>query len=351
MRVAICLPAFNEAASIAGVLDGIPKSLPGVEAIDRIVVDDGSTDATAAIAQSHGAIVVRHAENRGTGSAFVSGVQTALRMGVDVIVTMDSDGQFDPRHIPILIAPLLRKDADVVLCTRFGKESLVGSMPWRKRAGNWLLSRTLSAITGQHLTDVSCGFRAFTTDAALRVDIHSNYEYIHESLLNWGRSGLRIQEISVSVLAERPVGASRVMASVARYAVQSAPVLIRAMRDYSPMKFFGALWLVTLLPALVLGMAVSVHWLRTGETAPYTSFIPLSVGGVVLAFLLGILALIADLIGRVRYQIEELLYESRKARVGTHRAGASDVAGVDVVRTASHPDVGGDSPDTDGAVV
>ena len=315
MNVVVYLPALNEAETIGAVLDGIPARLPGVDSVRTIVVDDGSTDATGAIARRHGATVVRHSRNLGTGRTFVSGVSAALRAGADIIVSMDADGQFRGEDVARLIAPIREGRADVALCSRFAGGSLIGDMNWRKKAGNNLLTGAVSWIAGKRFTDVSCGFRAMSREAALRVDIHSDYEYIHESLLNWSRVGLTIEEVALPVLAERPVGESRIMQSVLRYGMRSAPVLIRATRDYSPMKFFGLLSLAALVPGLLAGLFVTVHWLRTGETAPYTSLITISVGGVLLGLLLGVVALLADLIGRVRFQVEEMLYESRRSRL------------------------------------
>ena len=317
MKIVVYLPALNEAETIGAVLDGIPTRLPGIDSVRTIVVDDGSSDGTAQIAQRHGAMVVRHKVNLGTGRAFVSGVSAALRAGADIIVSMDADGQFRGEDIARLAAPIVEGRADVVLCSRFANGNLIGSMPMTKRAGNALLTGAISWIASTPFTDVSCGFRAMSREAALRADIHSNYEYIHESLLNWRRVGMTIEEVALPVLAERPVGESRIMRSVLRYGMQSAPVLIRAIRDYSPMKFFGMLALVALIPAMSAGLFVSWHWLRTGETAPYTSLITLSVGGVLFAFLLGAVALLADLIGRVRFELEEILYESRRSRLDT----------------------------------
>lgn len=318
MKLVVYLPAFNEAENIGQVLDGIPVRLPGISEIHKVVVDDGSTDDTVAVAAQHGAEVVRHARNFGTGTAFLSGVNAALRAGADIIVSMDADGQFSGVHVQELIRPILAKTADIALCTRFGgRVTLIGTMPSRKRLGNWLLTRTISIIAGRLLTDVSCGFRAFTRDAALRVDVHSNFEYIHESLLNWSRFGLRIVEVSLPVLAERPCGQSRIMSSVLKYAFRSAPVLIRAIRDYSPMKFFGLMAALDFVVSMAIGFGVLVHWFRTGETQPYTQWITVSVGGVLLSFLLGTLALVADLIARLRFQVEEILYESRKSRANT----------------------------------
>lgn len=315
MKVVVYLPALNEAETLGSVLDGIPSRLPGVDSILTIVIDDGSDDGTAAIAQRHGALVVRHAKNLGTGRTFVSGVSAGLRAGADVIVSMDADGQFRGEDLARLIAPIREGRADVVLCSRFADGNLIGSMPWSKRTGNAVLTNVISWIAGKQFTDVSCGFRAMSREAALRVDIHSDYEYIHESLLNWSRCGLTIEEVALPVLAERPVGESRMMRSVLKYGMRSGPVLLRATRDYSPLKFFGLLALAAFVPAMLLGLFVTAHWLRTSETAPYTSLITISIGATLLAFLLFAVALLADLIARLRFQLEEMLYESRRSRL------------------------------------
>lgn len=129
MKLAVYLPALNESATIAAMLDAIPAHIPGITSLTKIVVDDGSTDGTGDIARCHGAEVVRHQRNLGTGRAFMSGVQSSIASGADIIVSIDADGQFAATSIPELIAPILRHAADVVLCTRFGPNSqLSGSM-------------------------------------------------------------------------------------------------------------------------------------------------------------------------------------------------------------------------------
>ena len=315
MKLAVYLPALNEAATVGALLDSIPADIPGITALTKIVVDDGSTDRTAEIARTHGATVVRHGRNLGTGRAFTSGVQASIAADADIIVSIDADGQFAATDIPKLIAPILRQESDVVLCTRFGPNSqMVGSMPAVKRFGNWLLCRLISITVGERFTDVSCGLRAFTRAAAIRVDVHSEFEYIHESLLTWRRFGLRVVEVELPVRAQREIGESRIMSSVSYYAWRTLPVLIGAIRDYSPLKFFGSLSLLVFVVAVSLGTFVFVHWLRTGETIPYTQFITVSVGGVLLSMLLGAVALLADLIARLKFQVEEILHASRESR-------------------------------------
>jgi glycosyltransferase involved in cell wall biosynthesis len=345
MKLVVYLPALNESATVGAVLDSIPTSIPGIDEIERIVVDDGSTDETSAIAIAHGASVVRHDHNLGTGKTFISGVGAALSAEADIIVSMDADGQFAGADIEALIAPIRDGHADVSLCSRFKADTLVGDLPPFKRGGNILLTRIISIITKTPFTDVSCGFRALSREAALRVEIYSNFEYIHESLLNWSRHGLRIKEVALPVLAERPVGQSRIMASIFRYALRSGPVLLRAIRDHNPMKFFGLLSLITLLPSCMAGVFITVHWWRTNGTAPYTSLVTLTVGGILLSLLLGVVALLADLIGRVRLQLERLVYDSRVAqfeRISARRRFAAGKPVRPVDAQASSPRVAHD---------
>lgn len=228
MKLVVYLPALDEAATIAEVIRGIPRDVPGIRQVEVIVVDDGSTDATAAIARQLGATVVSHPSNFGSGKTFTTGVLAALAAGADIIASIDSDGQFNPEDIPRLIEPIQAGVADVVLCTRFAGERLIGRMRWHKRLGNWLLSRGLGVIAGRRFTDVCCGFRAFTRDAAACVRIRSDFEYVHESLLVWVHAGMRVREVALPVLAERRAGRSRMVRSVLVYAIRSVPALMRA---------------------------------------------------------------------------------------------------------------------------
>jgi hypothetical protein len=192
MKLAVYLPALNEAETIGEVLDGIPSAIPRITSITKIVVDDGSSDGTAAVAELHGAIVVRHPRNLGPGGFQVwRAGRSCQRRGHH---RRYGRGRPVPvRDLAALIAPIVNGEADVVLCTRFGPGSqLAGKMPPAKRLGNWLLCRIISFTVQQRLTDVSCGFRAFSRDAALGVDIRSDFEYAHESLLTWHRLALRL---------------------------------------------------------------------------------------------------------------------------------------------------------------
>jgi glycosyltransferase involved in cell wall biosynthesis len=317
VKLAVYLPALNEATTIGELLDAIPRNVPGITSLETIVVDDGSSDGTAELAALHGATVVRHPRNLGTGRAFMSGVRAALASGADIVVGMDADGQFAPRDIAALVAPLVSQTADVALCTRFGPHSaLSGRMPILKRFGNWLLCKIISVAAEQKFTDVSCGFRAFTRDAALRVDIHSDFEYIHESLLTWHRCGQRVVEVELPVRAERADGASRAVSSVTYNGLRTAPILIGALRNYSPLMFFGSLAVLAFGVSMLIAGGIVLHWWGTADSVDYTPAVIVCVGGVLLAALLGTVGVLADRIARLNFQVEDVLHAARRGVPG-----------------------------------
>jgi glycosyltransferase involved in cell wall biosynthesis len=221
MKLAIVIFAFNEEESIGGVLGRIPAVIEGVDETDAIVVDDGSTDGTRALALARGAHVVSHAKNRGLGAAFATGVDAALRAGADVIVSLDGDGQHPPEAIPLLIAPLLAGEADFATATRFSDPVLVPRMPVLNRLGNWLVARITGLACGRPFTDASCGFRAYSRDAALRINIFGGHTYTQESLLDLARKGVAMSEVPVAIRGVREHGRSRVAHSLVRYGLRA----------------------------------------------------------------------------------------------------------------------------------
>lgn len=311
MKIVVIIPALNESKTIESVIAGIPP-LDGVDCVDTIVVDDGSRDDTAAVARAAGAIVVSHPVNRGVGAAFRTGTEAALAHGADIIVNIDADGQFNPGDIPALIAPILQGEADCVTCTRFRDKQMTSSMPPIKQFGNRLAVWVVNMVTGLRLSDVTCGFRAFTREAALRLTLFGEFTYTQESLIEMAAKRLRIAEVPLAVRGAREHGRSRVVHSISGYVLRSGLIMLRAARDVKPMRFFGTIGLAVLLVGLALGTIVVVHWLFTGKTSPYTQLLVGSAIGLILGFLLLVLALIADMLGRQRRMLEELLYLRRK---------------------------------------
>jgi len=312
MKLIIIIPALNEEKTIAQVLDSIPSEIEGVEEIETVVVDDGSTDSTASIAQEHGAKVVSHGTNRGVGAAFSTGIDAALAEGADIILNMDADGQFNPAHIPELIAPIKEGRADFVTATRFALPELMPEMPTIKKWGNRWMVMIINFATGSHFTDVSCGFRAYTRDTALRLNLFGEFTYTQETFLDLARKGTRMEEVPLKIRGEREHGKSRVANSISRYAVRAGSIILLSLRDTRPLVFFGVIGLVILALGVASGLFLFGHWLNTGMTSPYQSVVTVSALLTIVGFLLIVLALVADMLGRIRRNQEEMLYNLKK---------------------------------------
>src|SRR5688572_12779843 len=172
MKLVVTIPALNEEKTIAGVVGGIPRHIPGIHDVEVIVINDGSTDRTAEEAEAAGAMVVNVKGRPGLGTIFRIGVERAMRRGADIICNIDGDGQFDPRDIAKLVVPLLRDEADFVTCSRFADPSLLPTMPRVKFLGNRVVTGLINWVCGgTKFSDVSCGFRAFNREAAYRMTL------------------------------------------------------------------------------------------------------------------------------------------------------------------------------------
>jgi glycosyltransferase involved in cell wall biosynthesis len=312
MKLGIIVFAFNEEESIAGVLDRIPASIEEIDDRDVIVVDDGSTDRTRAVALAKGAHVVSHTRNRGLGAAFATGIDAALRAGADVIVSLDGDGQHPPEAIADLIAPLLAGEADFATATRFSDPRFLPHMPVLNRLGNWLVARITGVACGRPFTDASCGFRAYSRDAALRLNLFGGHTYTQESLLDLARKGVAMAEVPVVIRGVREHGKSRVAHSLLRYGLRALTIMIRAVRDRLPFPFFGAIGAFLALTGAAAEMTVLAHFIRTGQTSPYHSFTTLGAVFLILGAVSFLVALLADMLSRMRETQETLLYLEKR---------------------------------------
>lgn len=312
MKLIIMIPALNEEATIGDVLERIPEGLPGITVIEKLVIDDGSTDRTAEIARQKGAAVISHSENRGVGAAFNTGIHAAISNGADVIVNMDGDGQFDPATIAELIGPIVRNEADFVTCTRFGKPEYVPRMPAIKKWGNKWMAKIINTVTRKSFTDVSCGFRAYTRDTILRLNLFGNFTYTQETFLDLARKNVRMTEVPLPVRGEREFGKSRVASSISRYAWRSGSIILFSLRDTRPLMFFGIIGVFITALGTAFGGSLFVRWLIIHKTSPYQSLVTLSAVLLILGGLLIVLALVADMMGRLRQNQEHLLYLQKK---------------------------------------
>ena len=326
MRLIVQLPALNEEKTIVQVIQAIPRRIQGVEEVLVLVIDDGSRDRTAELARSCGAIVLSHEQNRGVGAAFRSGLARSIELDADIVVTMDSDGQFDPLDIQKLVDPILKGQADFVTASRFLDPALVPEMPGIKRWGNDFMAQWIGTMVKKRFYDVSCGFRAYSKNAFLRLTLLGDFTYTHEVFLTLAFSGVPIMEVPVRVRGVRAHGKSRVASNLFSYGWRAASIILKTYRDYRPLKFFSKIAaLLVLIGLFFLSFLVSVK-IQTGVFTPHkwSGFTAAAfVGAGLGVFLVGI---VAEMLDRIRASADESLFRVRRLesilRKGAHPAAA-----------------------------
>ncbi len=306
-RVVVIMPAFNEEKSIGNVI----KSMPGY--IDEIIViNDGSTDRTAELAKAEGSIVINHKKNIGVGASFHSGMRKALDLNLDVMVNIDADGQFNPEDIIKLVEPIISKKADFVTASRFMDSNQYPKMSKIKFFGNKVMSFIISKINSQKFYDVSCGFRAYSKDALLKLNLFGEFTYTQETFLNLAIKNVSIMEIPVKVRGTREHGKSKVASNLFKYGYQTLKVIVKTLRDYWPLKLFAIISLLSFVVAFGLGTFFVIHYIRNSAFSPFkwvgftgAFFFIFSVITLAIGFIL-------EMFSRMRLNQEEMLYYIRK---------------------------------------
>lgn len=303
--VTVMIPAHNEEASIGDVIQRIPRSVYGCN-VKVIVIDDGSTDRTALVAEQSGAdLVTRVGIRRGLARAFAIGLDRALESGADLVVNIDADGQYDPEEIPKVIKPILAGEADVVLGSRFAGR--IEHMSLGKKAGNRIATILTSRLAGITISDAQTGFRAFSREAAMKLNIIADYTYVQEMLIQAAEKGLRIVEVPIN-FRKRAHGESRLIRSLFGYASRAGLTMLRTYRDYRPLATFMTIGVILFLSGIVVGFRVLVHYLETGQVSPYIPSAILTAILVILGFQAIFLGLVADMFRGIRFLLEETLY-------------------------------------------
>ena len=316
LRLLVALPALDEAATVGGVVGAVPRSIPGIDSVDVLVVDDGSTDATAAEAASAGARVVSHGRNRGLGEAFRTALGIARREGYTVLVTLDADGQFDPSGIPALLEPVVSGSADLATCSRFIQPS--SGMPVVKRLGNRLVARTVSSLCGVRIHDATCGFRAYGPAALELLSSFSRFTYTQEALIDLAWKGLTVREVSLPVKPRREHGRSRISGNLWRYAALSLGAMYSASHDHMPWRFYGLPGMAMILAGICMETFVFVRWLIVSAVTPFKGVAIAGFFLMVLGTLLLIVASLADTSSHNRHLLEEVIAEAVRKNRRSH---------------------------------
>jgi len=313
LRLLVVIPCLNEEMTVSRVIAAVPRKIAGVEAIEVLVIDDSSSDGTVQRAREAGVEVLRHPVNLGLGRTFQHGVSVALEKAADIMVHIDGDGQFDGADIPLLVEPIIGRRADMVTASRFLDPSLVPAMPALKKWGNRVVARVVQLLTGKRYHDVSCGFRSFSVEALLRLNLFGEFTYTHECFLELAFKNLEILEVPVKVSATREFGESRMASSLIRYAFSSLEIMVRAFISYRPLRFFS------FLAAIFFGVGfgflafLALHYASSGAFSPHiwAGFVGGSSAFVGVSTL--ITGLMGDMLMRVRSNQESILFRIKQA--------------------------------------
>ncbi len=308
IRLVVMIPAYNEESTIQRVIESIPRSIRGIDVVIPIVIDDGSRDRTAIKAAEAGAVVISNSTNQGLAYSFRKGIETALRLGADIIVNTDADNQYDQSQIPLLIEPILHKRADMVLGSRFLGH--IEQMSVGKYWGNRLATFAVNMVSGLHVSDGQTGFRAFTREAALRLNVLSNFTYTQETILEAADKNLAIEEVPITF--RKRADSNRLFGSVWHYAHRASLTLIMGLLRYHPMGTFFTTGGVVVLIGLLTGSRVIIQFLTTGAVEPYFPSAIFTVLCVLLGFQLALVGLIGAMMKQQRQLTEMQLVELRK---------------------------------------
>jgi len=249
MKLVVLLPAFNEEELISKTIFNIPKKIIGIDKIEVLVVDDGSSDKTVEMALDAGANkVISHNKNMGVGAAFMTGIRNAISMDADILVTLDADGQFPPEQISHFIVPILNKQFDVISGARFTKK-IPKDYPRTKLIGNKIFSKMVSLVTGQEFKDTQTGFRAYSRDAILNISIVSEFNFAQEVIIDLVFKGFRVGEIPVNVLFDKN-RKSRIVRNIFSYSYKATSTIVKSILYHRPIMTFG------LFGGLLCGMGI-----------------------------------------------------------------------------------------------
>jgi glycosyltransferase involved in cell wall biosynthesis len=307
-KIIIQIPCYNEAQTLPDTLKDLPRTLPGVDVVEYLIIDDGSQDGTADIASQHGAHhVVQLHQHVGLAAGFVAGLEACLKNGADIIVNTDADNQYQAEDIQRLITPILDHQADIVVGDR-GVATLEAFSPIKRllqRIGSWVIAQA----SGLKTPDATSGFRALSREAAMRTLVLSQYSYTLETLIQAGAHRMAVTYVPVRTNPQtRP---SRLMRNIPHYLVNSANTILRSYTMYQPMRVFSILGALLISVGTLLGLRF-LYFFIIGQGQGHIQSVILTAVLLIVGFQVLLIGLLADLISFNRRIMEEILYRMRR---------------------------------------
>jgi glycosyltransferase involved in cell wall biosynthesis len=307
VKLLIQIPCFNEAETLPEVLAELPANLPGIDCIEILIVDDGSHDDTVLVADEMGVDhIVRHKQNLGLARSFQDGIEASLKCGADIIVNTDADNQYPGRYIADLVAPVVAGEADIVIGDR-QIDKIAHFSPLKRllqKLGSWMV-RTASET---NVPDATSGYRAYSKEAALRLNILTRYSYTLETIIQAGKLGLMI--VSVPVETNPPVRPSRLQRNMWHFIKAQAGTIMRLYAFYEPMRTFAYL----AIPFLLLGIGSWIRFLYfyVQKIGGHIQSLTIGTGLLLVGILILLFGIQADISSKHRQLTQEELYRLKK---------------------------------------
>ena len=311
MKLIIQIPCLNEEQTLPETLKDLPKSLNGIDEIEVLIIDDGSTDRTVQSAKEHGVHhVLSLTNNKGLAKAFIFGISHSLKLGADIVVNTDADNQYFGGDIEKLIQPILEKRADIVIGNR-QVETISHFSPIKillQKLGSW----TVRQLSGTTIPDATSGFRAYSKEAALQMNVISDFTYTVETIISAGKKNLAIEHTPVRT--NKKLRESRLFPSIQVYVRRTLVTMLKVYSMYRPLKLFT----ITGGTIFLVGFAIGCRYLFfffQGETEGHIQSLILSAITLILGFQIIMMGIAAELIAVNRQLLEDIQLRIKKKEV------------------------------------
>ncbi len=312
VKLIIQIPCLNEEATLPATIADLPRQVDGFDAVELLVVDDGSTDRTVAVARECGVDhIVRLTNNKGLAAGFQAGLDACLKLGADVVVNTDADNQYSGADVPKLLAPILAGEADMVVGDRQVStiEHFSGSKKGLQRLGSWVVR----GISGTEVTDTTSGFRAYNREAALQLLVVDNYTYTLESLVQAGKMLVAIGEVPVATNPK--TRESRLFGSTGSYVRRNGSALLRIWARYEPLRAFLAASAVMAVLAFAAWLPFLIDWIFNGDSTGHIQSLILGAVLFIAAVQLFALGVIGDLLAGQRVMTQRVFERVRRVEL------------------------------------
>ena len=315
MKIIVQIPCLDEEETLPLTVRDIPRKIDGVDEVEILVIDDGSTDRTLEVAKEIGVDhIVRFEKNQGLAKAFMAGIDACLRLGADIVVHTDGDNQYKGEDIPKLIKPILEGKADMVIGDRETEKVAHFSFVKKKlqKLGSWVIRK----LSGSAVPDATSSFRAMTREAALRLNIISDFSYTLEAIIQAAKKKLAIKVVPIRT--NEKLREPRLYSSTFVFLKKSASTIIRTYAMYESLKVFSVIGSIILLGGVVLGIRF-LYFYFTGEGIGHIQSVILASMLIIMGFVLWMIGLLADLISANRKLLEDMLYRVRYLELLSHK--------------------------------